>query len=251
MRCKQPSQPLRGAHLPPTEPSGTAFCDPGRSSWGGLAGEAGLAQGEVQAERGLEWGQICRRGRWHKAPAFCKDSMTSKPLGARQVLFCGSQTLPTEPRGPVASAGLPRLHVVWGLLPPGLGELPGSRGEERNWVLPARGPLVSQAKSLRCASAMCPHGPLFVQRPVTAFLIWCDWCRMTIIFLALVSLLPQQLTKLHQLAMQQTPFPPLGQTNPAFPGTYPAALSDLLSSHLGTLFLNGRFSGRRAEQVQL
>ncbi|CAO2608502.1 Poly(rC)-binding protein 3 [Lemmus lemmus] len=25
------------------------------------------------------------------------------------------------------------------------------------------------------------------------------------------------LTKLHQLAMQQTPFPPLGQTNPAFP----------------------------------
>nr|XP_038954494.1 poly(rC)-binding protein 3 isoform X1 [Rattus norvegicus]XP_038954495.1 poly(rC)-binding protein 3 isoform X1 [Rattus norvegicus]XP_038954496.1 poly(rC)-binding protein 3 isoform X1 [Rattus norvegicus]XP_038954497.1 poly(rC)-binding protein 3 isoform X1 [Rattus norvegicus]XP_038954498.1 poly(rC)-binding protein 3 isoform X1 [Rattus norvegicus]XP_038954499.1 poly(rC)-binding protein 3 isoform X2 [Rattus norvegicus] len=29
---------------------------------------------------------------------------------------------------------------------------------------------------------------------------------------------PQQLTKLHQLAMQQTPFPPLGQTNPAFPG---------------------------------
>uniref|UniRef100_A0A452VNJ0 Poly(rC) binding protein 3 n=1 Tax=Ursus maritimus TaxID=29073 RepID=A0A452VNJ0_URSMA len=35
---------------------------------------------------------------------------------------------------------------------------------------------------------------------------------------ALVSLLPQQLTKLHQLAMQQTPFPPLGQTNPAFPG---------------------------------
>ncbi|XP_055229754.1 poly(rC)-binding protein 3 isoform X14 [Gorilla gorilla gorilla] len=29
---------------------------------------------------------------------------------------------------------------------------------------------------------------------------------------------PDQLTKLHQLAMQQTPFPPLGQTNPAFPG---------------------------------
>ncbi|XP_058379278.1 poly(rC)-binding protein 3 isoform X6 [Diceros bicornis minor] len=29
---------------------------------------------------------------------------------------------------------------------------------------------------------------------------------------------PEQLTKLHQLAMQQTPFPPLGQTNPAFPG---------------------------------
>ncbi|XP_047574007.1 poly(rC)-binding protein 3 isoform X9 [Lutra lutra] len=29
---------------------------------------------------------------------------------------------------------------------------------------------------------------------------------------------PDQLTKLHQLAMQQNPFPPLGQTNPAFPG---------------------------------
>ncbi|XP_071186168.1 poly(rC)-binding protein 3-like isoform X2 [Salvelinus alpinus] len=29
---------------------------------------------------------------------------------------------------------------------------------------------------------------------------------------------PQQLTKLHQLAMQQTPFNPLGQTTPAFPG---------------------------------
>ncbi|XP_039182191.1 poly(rC)-binding protein 3 isoform X20 [Crotalus tigris] len=28
----------------------------------------------------------------------------------------------------------------------------------------------------------------------------------------------QQLTKLHQLAMQQTPFTPLGQTTPAFPG---------------------------------
>ncbi|NXU57910.1 PCBP3 protein, partial [Turnix velox] len=30
---------------------------------------------------------------------------------------------------------------------------------------------------------------------------------------------PDQLTKLHQLAMQQTPFTPLGQTTPAFPGT--------------------------------
>ncbi|KAM9396724.1 poly(rC)-binding protein 3 isoform 17-T29 [Salvelinus alpinus] len=29
---------------------------------------------------------------------------------------------------------------------------------------------------------------------------------------------PDQLTKLHQLAMQQTPFNPLGQTTPAFPG---------------------------------
>uniref|UniRef100_A0A8C2YBY8 Poly(rC) binding protein 3 n=1 Tax=Coturnix japonica TaxID=93934 RepID=A0A8C2YBY8_COTJA len=33
------------------------------------------------------------------------------------------------------------------------------------------------------------------------------------------------LTKLHQLAMQQTPFTPLGQTTPAFPGTYPHTLS--------------------------
>uniref|UniRef100_A0A3B3Y9S6 K Homology domain-containing protein n=1 Tax=Poecilia mexicana TaxID=48701 RepID=A0A3B3Y9S6_9TELE len=40
--------------------------------------------------------------------------------------------------------------------------------------------------------------------------------------LVLLSLLTlQQLTKLHQLAMQQTPFTPLGQTTPAFPGTYP------------------------------
>ncbi|KAI4889979.1 hypothetical protein NFI96_024365 [Prochilodus magdalenae] len=31
---------------------------------------------------------------------------------------------------------------------------------------------------------------------------------------------PDQLTKLHQLAMQQTPFTSLGQTTPAFPGTY-------------------------------
>ncbi|CAG01336.1 unnamed protein product [Tetraodon nigroviridis] len=32
---------------------------------------------------------------------------------------------------------------------------------------------------------------------------------------------PDQLSKLHQLAMQQPPFTPLGQTTPAFPGTYP------------------------------
>uniref|UniRef100_A0A4X1T7Y6 K Homology domain-containing protein n=1 Tax=Sus scrofa TaxID=9823 RepID=A0A4X1T7Y6_PIG len=40
---------------------------------------------------------------------------------------------------------------------------------------------------------------------------------------------PDQLTKLHQLAMQQTPFPPLGQTNPAFPGldTPPASTHEL------------------------
>uniref|UniRef100_A0A8C2WYC5 Poly(rC) binding protein 3 n=1 Tax=Cyclopterus lumpus TaxID=8103 RepID=A0A8C2WYC5_CYCLU len=33
------------------------------------------------------------------------------------------------------------------------------------------------------------------------------------------------LSKLHQLAMQQTPFTPLGQTTPAFPGTYPPTRS--------------------------
>ncbi|KAM9236073.1 poly(rC)-binding protein 3 isoform 8-T8 [Leptosomus discolor] len=35
---------------------------------------------------------------------------------------------------------------------------------------------------------------------------------------ALIFLIPFYLTKLHQLAMQQTPFTPLGQTTPAFPG---------------------------------
>ncbi|KAM6129360.1 poly(rC)-binding protein 3 isoform 8-T8 [Pterocles gutturalis] len=34
----------------------------------------------------------------------------------------------------------------------------------------------------------------------------------------LIFLIPFYLTKLHQLAMQQTPFTPLGQTTPAFPG---------------------------------
>ncbi|NWT43178.1 PCBP3 protein, partial [Chroicocephalus maculipennis] len=33
---------------------------------------------------------------------------------------------------------------------------------------------------------------------------------------------PDQLTKLHQLAMQQTPFTPLGQTTPAFPALFSA-----------------------------
>ncbi|CAB1346770.1 unnamed protein product [Coregonus sp. 'balchen'] len=55
---------------------------------------------------------------------------------------------------------------------------------------------------------------------------------------------PQQLTKLHQLAMQQTPFTPLGQTTPAFPGTYPQALSQHfllfvpVDTHLALLFLS-------------
>ncbi|XP_059183751.1 poly(rC)-binding protein 3-like isoform X2 [Centropristis striata] len=37
------------------------------------------------------------------------------------------------------------------------------------------------------------------------------------------------LSKLHQLAMQQTPFTPLGQTTPAFPGTYPPTHPSSLS----------------------
>ncbi|NXP90326.1 PCBP3 protein, partial [Passerina amoena] len=36
---------------------------------------------------------------------------------------------------------------------------------------------------------------------------------------------PDQLTKLHQLAMQQTPFTPLGQTTPAFPGCSPGSVA--------------------------
>uniref|UniRef100_A0A672R2I4 Poly(rC)-binding protein 3-like n=1 Tax=Sinocyclocheilus grahami TaxID=75366 RepID=A0A672R2I4_SINGR len=41
------------------------------------------------------------------------------------------------------------------------------------------------------------------------------------------------LTKLHQLAMQQTPFTSLGQTTPAFPGTYPTPPSPALFLFLG------------------
>ncbi|NXV03641.1 PCBP3 protein, partial [Cettia cetti] len=47
---------------------------------------------------------------------------------------------------------------------------------------------------------------------------------------------PDQLTKLHQLAMQQTPFTPLGQTTPAFPGTYPHTLSRYPSLTSLTMF---------------
>uniref|UniRef100_A0AAZ3SBR2 K Homology domain-containing protein n=1 Tax=Oncorhynchus tshawytscha TaxID=74940 RepID=A0AAZ3SBR2_ONCTS len=44
---------------------------------------------------------------------------------------------------------------------------------------------------------------------------------------------PDQLTKLHQLAMQQTPFNPLGQTTPAFPGTPSASSSQLIGCIIG------------------
>ncbi|KAK3569070.1 hypothetical protein QTP86_021522 [Hemibagrus guttatus] len=46
----------------------------------------------------------------------------------------------------------------------------------------------------------------------------CDLCYNNNLLVLLSLLPPQQLTKLHQLAMQQTPFTPLGQTTPAFPG---------------------------------
>ncbi|XP_058517176.1 poly(rC)-binding protein 3 isoform X4 [Ochotona princeps] len=41
------------------------------------------------------------------------------------------------------------------------------------------------------------------------------------------------LTKLHQLAMQQTPFPPLGQTNPAFPEKLPLHSSEEAQNLMG------------------
>lgn len=63
-----------------------------------------------------------------------------------------------------------------------------------------------------------PHR--FFTLVLVGFISWCDLCNSNL--LVLLSLLTlQQLTKLHQLAMQQTPFTPLGQTTPAFPGTYP------------------------------
>ncbi|XP_076120448.1 poly(rC)-binding protein 3 isoform X3 [Alosa pseudoharengus] len=48
---------------------------------------------------------------------------------------------------------------------------------------------------------------------------------------------PDQLTKLHQLAMQQTPFTPLGQTTPAFPGR-PLPLSPSFSALLNAVGLD-------------
>ena len=63
-----------------------------------------------------------------------------------------------------------------------------------------------------------PHR--FFTLVLVGFISWCVLCNSNL--LVLLSLLTlQQLTKLHQLAMQQTPFTPLGQTTPAFPGTYP------------------------------
>uniref|UniRef100_A0A671LP15 Zgc:110045 n=1 Tax=Sinocyclocheilus anshuiensis TaxID=1608454 RepID=A0A671LP15_9TELE len=40
---------------------------------------------------------------------------------------------------------------------------------------------------------------------------------------------PQDLTKLHQLAMQHIPLTSLGQSNPTFPGTYPELPRELMS----------------------
>ncbi|NXI76581.1 PCBP3 protein, partial [Rhipidura dahli] len=44
---------------------------------------------------------------------------------------------------------------------------------------------------------------------------------------------PDQLTKLHQLAMQQTPFTPLGQTTPAFPGVREVCLGSCIQASTG------------------
>lgn len=67
----------------------------------------------------------------------------------------------------------------------------------------------------------------------------CDLCYNNNLLVLLSLLPPQQLTKLHQLAMQQTPFTPLGQTTPAFPGTYPQALleSPSICTCRNTLFV--------------
>ncbi|NXI10800.1 PCBP3 protein, partial [Irena cyanogastra] len=46
---------------------------------------------------------------------------------------------------------------------------------------------------------------------------------------------PDQLTKLHQLAMQQTPFTPLGQTTPAFPDVSKVCLGSCIQESTGTL----------------
>uniref|UniRef100_A0A2K5QCW9 Poly(rC) binding protein 3 n=1 Tax=Cebus imitator TaxID=2715852 RepID=A0A2K5QCW9_CEBIM len=57
------------------------------------------------------------------------------------------------------------------------------------------------------------------------------------------------LTKLHQLAMQQTPFPPLGQTNPAFPGEkLPLHSSEEAQNLMGQSSGNTKPHARRAGQ---
>lgn len=75
-----------------------------------------------------------------------------------------------------------------------------------------------------CVTASSPR-LLFILVSVSWF-SQCDLCYNNNLLVLLSLLPPQQLTKLHQLAMQQTPFTPLGQTTPAFPGTYPQALSE-------------------------
>lgn len=89
---------------------------------GGQLGEAlpGSEAGPGARSRpsqGCGGARLAEVGIVHKVRVFCKDSMTSKALGAQWVLFCDSHTLPTEPRGPVASAGLSCLLAVWGLPP--------------------------------------------------------------------------------------------------------------------------------------
>uniref|UniRef100_A0A8D3EDR4 Poly(rC) binding protein 3 n=1 Tax=Scophthalmus maximus TaxID=52904 RepID=A0A8D3EDR4_SCOMX len=57
------------------------------------------------------------------------------------------------------------------------------------------------------------------------------------------------LTKLHQLAMQQTPFTPLGQTTPAFPGTYPRSPLDSSFSLHPEKHLIGCIIGRQGTKI--
>uniref|UniRef100_A0A3B4U0W3 Poly(rC) binding protein 3 n=1 Tax=Seriola dumerili TaxID=41447 RepID=A0A3B4U0W3_SERDU len=66
----------------------------------------------------------------------------------------------------------------------------------------------------------------------------------TAILLSLLTL--QQLTKLHQLAMQQTPFTPLGQTTPAFPGTGFHASSSKISAFFQLI---GCIIGRQGTKI--
>uniref|UniRef100_A0A4W5KDG2 Poly(rC) binding protein 3 n=1 Tax=Hucho hucho TaxID=62062 RepID=A0A4W5KDG2_9TELE len=55
------------------------------------------------------------------------------------------------------------------------------------------------------------------------------------------------LTKLHQLAMQQTPFTPLGQTTPAFPGTY-SQVSQLRTAAISSQLI-GCIIGRQGTKI--
>uniref|UniRef100_H0WXK6 K Homology domain-containing protein n=1 Tax=Otolemur garnettii TaxID=30611 RepID=H0WXK6_OTOGA len=75
---------------------------------------------------------------------------------------------------------------------------------------PASTPVIfaggQEAYSQRADISMFPHPSVFLGNPQEAYTIQGQY-----------AIPHPDLTKLHQLAMQQTPFPPLGQANPAFP----------------------------------